>query len=213
MICCLDNNRLPAEDLLEGLDDGQEDFVYQYRAFQELRHGGDVSVLNSTRDDGRIPVQVWIDVQRETVGRDPTRRNPHTDGCDLPLGNPDPREALLPPGGDVEPPQGADHGLFQVSEILVQVFPVRAKIENRIPNELAGAVVRYVPSPPDVEHLDTFGFQLRWAAEEVLVLRRGTPSNHVGVFQEQKLIGDLTRPSPPHQRFLNRQPFPIRENP
>jgi hypothetical protein len=190
-----------------------------------------VSVLNSTRDDGGKPVQVRIDVQREAVGRDPTGRNPHTDGCDLPLGNPDPREALLPPGGDVEPLQGADQGLFEVPEILVQVFPVRAEIENRIPNELAGAVVGNVSSPADVEHLDAFGFQLRWTEEEVLLLRRGTPSNHVGVFQEQKflrrgtpsnhvgvfqeqkLIGDLTRPSPPHQRFLNRQPFPIRENP
>jgi hypothetical protein len=95
----------------------------------------------------------------------------------------------------------------------VEVLPVRAQVENGIPHELAGAMVGHVPSPAHIEQLDAFGLQLRWTEEKVLFLGRRTQGNHVGVFQKEELVRDLTRPSPPHQCLLKGQPLPVRDGP
>jgi len=140
--------------------------------------------------------------QGESVGGDPTGRDSDTDGGQLSLRRPDPRQALLPGGGNPKMTQGLNQHFLQVPQVSVEVLPVRGEGKNGITYQLPRPMVRHISPSADFKEIDSSLFPLR-VGEKDVVLQRGSPQGEdVGVFQKKKLIRNLPGPPPGHQLRL-----------
>ena len=146
--------------------------------------------------------EVVADVQREPVGGDPAR-DPNTDGRDLLLPHPAPREA-----GDALCPKAVvgareDQHLFEIPDIAVDIPPVRGEIEDRIADRLAGAVIGDVAPPPAFEDLEAPGRKCLRGEEEMVSAGVAPEREDRFVFEEEERVGDRRRLALRHQGVLD----------
>lgn len=80
------------------------------------------------------------DVDGEAVHADPFP-NTHADGGEFTVLDPDAGEAFAAAGLDSENGAGADEGVLKMAQMSVEVPAVRVQVEDRIADELAGAVI------------------------------------------------------------------------
>ncbi len=79
----------------------------------------------------------------------------NADRGDLAVLNPDACVAGHSTGGNSITGQRADEHIFQAAKIPVQIAFVAIEVDNRVPDELTGAVVRDVTASLDLMHLHT----------------------------------------------------------
>src|SRR6058998_722065 len=86
------------------------------------------------------------------------------DARDLPAPPPGPHAGVtgVPLGGYAERGERVDQRLLQGAEIPVQIRLVAGQVDDRVADELTGAVERHVPAALDLEDLDSV------AAEEMV---------------------------------------------
>src|SRR5258706_14067147 len=98
--------------------------------------------MQAAGNDAREQGEVGRDVQGEAVRRDPPRQM-HADRGDLLLSHPDADVLLAFPrlGGEPVTGEGANENLLEIADISADVPPVRAEVDDRIPHELARAVI------------------------------------------------------------------------
>src|SRR5204863_7797514 len=96
--------------------------------------------LNAARCDEAEVLEIRGDVQREAVRGDPTR-DAHADRGDLLIPHPDPPLPFGALRNDAVMRDGADEHFFERGDVLADVAPPLAEGENRVADELAGAVI------------------------------------------------------------------------
>src|SRR5438445_756811 len=82
--------------------------------------------------------------------------------------DPHPRRALVPLAHDAEPGERVDHGLLEQAHVVVQAEAVGVEVEDRVDDQLAGAVVGDVAAAVGFGEVDAGGLELRGGGEEVL---------------------------------------------
>ncbi len=91
--------------------------------------------------------QVGGHVERKTVTRNPAADS-NADGGDLPLlslrPHPHSGQAFHAYTLDAELSKREDQHFFQIAHVLVHVAPIGFQVEDGIPDELPGAVIRHV---------------------------------------------------------------------
>ena len=114
-----------------------------------------------------------------------------------PTRDPGAREAGNAPGGDAVAGAHADHHLFEVAHVAVDVAPVGIEVDDRIPDDLPGPVVGHVAAAAGLGDLD---------AERAAASSSGarmcdrppspfTPEReHVRMLQQEQRVGNRRRP-------------------
>src|SRR4051794_31867335 len=92
-------------------------------------------------------LEVGRHVQRETMAGDPPR-DADTDRRQLFVPDPHPGQAFDSAGLDPVVCGGADENRFQIAYVAVNVAAERIQVDDRITNDLAGAVVGDVAAAP-----------------------------------------------------------------
>ena len=190
--------RLPAavaESLGEGRNQPLYRFFYGNRAAQQLSKGSDRPVGDPARVHVGEEVHVRVHVQGEPVHGHPPG-NPHPDGGRLAPLRPHPRVSGLPPSPRPEAGQGADEGLFHRPHVGDDFAGV-GQAENRVADQLAGAVVGDVPAPVDVEPLRPQLRQARLGNQQVGAVPVAPHRIHVGMLHQQQIVGAGAAPQPP----------------
>src|SRR5437867_3840064 len=115
-----------------------------------LLHGGHYPPLVPAGPDPLEVREVRAHVVREPMVRHEIVDR-HPNGSELAAMDPDPPLSLVPLGRDAELPGASDEDLLEVRDELPHVEAV-PHLQDRIPDELARAVVRRLPAPLDLEH-------------------------------------------------------------
>ena len=91
---------------------------------------------------------------------------------------------------------GADHHLFQVAHVPVHVGAVRAKVEDRVGDQLAGAVVGDVAAAPGLVERDAELLEPGGGGDDIGSGRvaAGAERDDVGVLEEQQHVVHATQP-------------------
>src|SRR3712207_4853231 len=157
--------------------------------------------LDAARRNAVEPGEVCGDVQGEAVGSNPTRRELNADGCDLVLPNPHPRVLWMMPALEPIIGERADDDLLQPPQVTVRVAV--AQQQNRISDELSGAVKGRIPTPITPKHLCPERTQIPLSRPKI----RGASSaaaNRVNrwVLEEHSSVGDVIVFAEPHHFFL-----------
>jgi hypothetical protein len=120
----------------------------------------------------------------------------HTDGGELFFGNiagrlnPDAGFAGNAISGNAEIGGGADHGFFEGADVPVDVAADAIEIENRVADDLAGAVIGDVATSIGFAEFDAFLAKDVLGSEKILLAGVSAKSDHVGVFAEEKHVID-----------------------
>jgi hypothetical protein len=85
------------------------------------------------------------------VCRDPAR-DVHTDGGDLPARRVDASQSLDAKGVDAEVRHGPDQHFFQIANVTVNVFSIGTEINDRVPDDLAQAVISHFSAAVGLIH-------------------------------------------------------------
>src|SRR5690606_20950321 len=101
--------------------------------------------------DARERFQVHGDVERQAVEA-AAPAHPDAEGGDLGVVDVDARRAVAPSPLDVPFAQGVDHRLFDPAHILAYAQLQPAQVQQRVGDDLAGAVVGHLPAPVDLHH-------------------------------------------------------------
>jgi hypothetical protein len=101
---------------------------------------GHGDILEAAGDDGIKSGQIAADIDREAVHGDPPT-HADADGRYLPIFHPDAGEAVTDGRLDAMGDTRGDEGEFKRSKIAVKIASKSREIENRITDQLAGAVV------------------------------------------------------------------------
>jgi hypothetical protein len=103
-------------------------------------------------------IEIGSDVQREAVARNPAA-DPNADGRELFLtsrrADPHASQTWHAHTRHTKRSDGLDEHLFEVPHVAVDVAAIRLEIENRIPDELTGTVIRDVAASARVEDADS----------------------------------------------------------
>jgi hypothetical protein len=188
--------------------DGVDDVAHRrpHALLGERRHR---PVGDAAGDDVLAQVRhVGGDVEGEAVHRAAVLQ-PYADRGDLswlPRVRIDPHARILrqSPGGDPERGEGVDQELFDVADVLGRTETV-AHVDDRIADELAGAVVRDVAAPPDPDEVGTDG--CRVAVQVVGEVRPRSVGEHVRVLEQEEVL--LT--AAVEEGLLHRQRLPVRD--
>ena len=111
-------------------------------------------------------------------------------GGDFFVTHPDPAQFFNPPGCDSKPGNKADHGFFQMPYITGNAEMVQPDVENRIDDQLTGAVVRDVSAPVGQNDFD-LSFLENLGSEEILDLPRLAYGDDRRMLEKQKDILDF----------------------
>ena len=95
---------------------------------------------------------------------------------------------------DPERAERVDERLLDLSQIPVQVALVALEIDDRIADELSGAVERHVAAALDLEQLDAARREQLWRREKILLLRRAAERDDRRMLdEEQHILRDRRR--------------------
>ncbi|MEL6348386.1 MAG: universal stress protein [Myxococcota bacterium] len=119
---------------------------------------GDQIAVHATGVDPGERAQVHVEVDREAVPGDPPPTG-DADGGDLAPADPDAGVALVADTDDAVVYQGGHDGLFEPTQVAMQVVPVLGEGEDGVPGQLAGAMVGHIPTAPDREDRDIAGVE------------------------------------------------------
>ena len=122
-------------------------------AFQQLRHGCDVTARNAARINRFEIAQIGGHVQSKPVHGDPFS-DTDSDRCQFAFIGPDPGQALPSAGAQAKVADGSDEAFLQVSQVQMKVTSSPAQIQNRVTNQLTGTMISNVSSAGNVEGLD-----------------------------------------------------------
>ena len=124
--CCLDNKNLSLEDGSKAPGEGRKQLRQLDGTPQKRSHGGHRSVGDPAGNDRGEVLHLGVRIQGEPMGGDPSRRNPHTDGSQLPLGYPDTCQTFLTPGKDPELfSRLYEYDPGMVREVIARFFELR----------------------------------------------------------------------------------------
>ena len=104
--------------------------------------------------------KIGVYVECEAVRGDPAR-DVNADGCDLTALSMDPRQALDAECIDTKVGHGPYQHFFKIAHVAMDVFTIGTKIDNRVTDELAQAVISHFPA--------TIGFKQRHVTRSELL--------------------------------------------
>jgi hypothetical protein len=111
-------------------------------------------------------IKVGRNVKGESVARDPAG-NPDAYGPELLSIDPragQPRHARC---SNAKIMRRANHHFLEVTHIPVDIASIGLQIENGIPDDLPGPMVRDITATPCVKHVDAPGRQCLWRGQDV----------------------------------------------
>src|SRR5689334_19144483 len=97
--------------------------------------------------------EIRVDVERKAVRRDPAG-DVNSDRRNFTARRVNPGQALDAKRLDAEIRQRANQDLFQVANVTMDVFAVRAEIDNRIPNHLPETVISHFSAAVRLKQCD-----------------------------------------------------------
>ncbi len=140
---------------------------------------------------------------------DPARGHPDPDRGHLALIGPDPRLARNPEALQAVSPHDSDQNLLEIAQVPVDVPAVRTEIEDRVSDELPRTVVRDVPSPSRLRHLDSEIVSFLRSHEHVGRIGGRAHGDDVGMLQQQELVRHRAVAPALDEIFLKLRSVPI----
>src|SRR5207247_4419332 len=156
-------------------------------------------------------LEVGGDIERVTTRRDPARQIAPGAGY-LPVPGPHPGQTGNPRRAQAVAGECPDQDLLQVPEVARHVTPVRAQVQNRIPDQLAGPVVGDLTAPTRVGDRHTPLPERRLAEQDVLAAGIPAQRDHRRVLEEEEVL----LPAPLHEAgalVLERRRFGVIDAP
>jgi hypothetical protein len=170
-------------------------FAERNASVEEFFEGGGFAVGDATGNDEVEVAEVGGDVVGKAVGGDPAT-DVDADGGEFFFGDvarrldPDAGFAGDAVGGDTEISGGADHGLFEGADVPVDVATDGIEIEDRIADDLAGAVIRYVAAAVGFAEFDIFLAEDVFGGEEIFLAGVAAEGEDVGMLAEEEDVVD-----------------------
>src|SRR6266849_5869431 len=170
-------------------------FVQRDIAVEEFFEGGGFAIGDAAGNDEVEVAEVGGNVEGEAVGGDPAA-DMDTDGGKFFFGDiggrldPDAGFAGDAIGGDGEIGGGADHGLFERTDVPVDVAANAVEIEDRIADDLAGAVIGDVAAAVGFAKFDTFLTKDVFGSEKIFLAGVAAEGEDVGMFTEEEDVVD-----------------------
>jgi hypothetical protein len=108
----------------------------------------------------------------------------------------------------------ANHHLFEIANVSMHIAPVWTQIENRISNDLSGAVIRHITAAAGVVHLDAVQRELPVAGSDMrTAITPDAESNHRRMLEKDQEIGDAAGATLFDKRLLQIKRLPVRNEP
>ncbi len=104
----------------------------------EASHGNAVEAAGGDCEKRRQAL--WGDVDREAMHGNPFPYA-NADGGELAVFHPDAGKAIAATGVHAEVVAGADEGVFEFAQVIMEVAATGIEVEDRVADELAGAVI------------------------------------------------------------------------
>ena len=129
------------------------------------------------------------------MGGDPAR-DVHADGADfgqlaILVPHPDSGCAGFPAALNSEARQGPDHRFLQAPDVGHDIAFPFSQIDNRVADNLAGAVVSDVAAAVDLEEFDAQLGQAVAAEQHVFQAAVAAQGQHMRMFEQQELVTDF----------------------
>lgn len=132
---------------------------HRYTAPPFALEGSHTLVKQTAGHDVVKVAQVYIDVERHPMRRDPGSVYFYPDGAYLVVSNPDTREVFLQLAGNSQITYGLKQCILDVANVTYVVESVGWKLENGIRNELLRAMIRDVSAAIDMMDRNTSCFE------------------------------------------------------
>src|SRR6266536_1077358 len=176
---------LHTEDLREARDDSVFDFVNVQLAPEQILHRGDRLAFAGNNQIEETKIRVYV--QGKAVGGNPAS-DMHSNGRNLSLWRVNASQSFDPKCLNTEISHCADQNLFQIANIAVDVFTLRAQIDYGVANDLAQSVIGNLAAPISFKDGNAPGLEsfLRQQNSGIVA----TPSNRqrVRVFEQQQSV-------------------------
>src|SRR5690606_8256240 len=98
-------------------------------------------VANTTRHDGIVIREIWIDIKCESVHGYPSAAF-YTEGTDFSITDPSARQSINPTGFESKISASTDGHFLECSQISVDVGKMPIKIENGVSSDLPWTMIR-----------------------------------------------------------------------
>lgn len=170
-------------------------FVERDIALEELFEGGGFAVGDAAGNDEIEITQVGGDVIGKAVRGDPAA-DVDADGGEFFLGgiarrlDPDAGFAGDAISGDAEIGGGSNHGLFEGTDVPVNVAADKTEIENGIADNLAGAVIGDIAATVGFAELDIFLAEDMFGGEKIFLAGVAAERKDVGMLAEEQDVVD-----------------------
>src|SRR5262245_50319451 len=104
----------------------------------------------------------------------------------------------------------ADQHFLNVAHVAANVLTARRQLDNRIADQLAGAVVSHIAAATGFKKLDAQSRARHVVGQDVRAIGRPTQRDDVLVFEQQKLIRNFITLAPLDEIALQRMRFVVR---
>ena len=148
-------------------------------------------VYDAARNEEVEMLELGIDVEGKAVARDPPRDS-HPDSRQFVVADPHAGEPRQPVRRNPEGSYGLDQHRFQVANVAMDVTSIGPKIEDRVPDQLAGPVIGDVASPARFNYLNALSFERVRRRDDVsaIVTSLHAQRDDRRMFEEKELIRD-----------------------
>src|SRR6185369_13003684 len=163
------------------LDGAQRRFVAEQ--FFHRSHG-----LTFAGDDQVEITEVRVDVECKAVRRDPAR-DVNSDRGDFTAPGVYARQTLDAKRLDTKIRQRPDQNFFQIADVTMEVFAIRAEVDNRIPNDLPETVIRDFPAAIRLEQRHVALLQFFLVEQNRRAIAATPYRERMRMFEQQQRVG------------------------
>src|SRR5688572_26856213 len=140
-------------------------------------------------------IEVGADIEREAVRRNPAADADANRGKFLlaaRLAGPHARQSRHPACLDAEECRGTNQHRLEIANVVMHIAPIRIQVEDRIADELAGAVVRDVAAAARLEYRNAGGRERSFTGDDVRALAAGLDAERDDrrMFEQQQRVAN-----------------------
>src|SRR5262245_24819970 len=157
---------------------------------EQLPERGDTAVRNATWNNELKIFEPGVDVECEPVARDPAR-DAHADGANLLSANPRTRQSFHAMRGHAVVSADANHHLLEIANVLMHIASVRTQIEDRVSDDLSGAVIGHIAAATGFVHLYAVHCKLPFGGCDMrTAVMPDAEGNHGWMLEQEQHIGN-----------------------
>ena len=183
-------HELGVEQIRERAGHDVFDVLHHDFAVELAGQRGDGLVADPTGDDHVEVREVGVHVEREAVHGDPAADS-NADRADLAVADPGAVQARDPRRGDAQVGARANHRLFEQLHVAADVTAVGVEVDDRVADELAGAVVGDVAAAAGLVDFEAARAEELGRHEHVIDLGGATQREDRLVLEQEQRVRDL----------------------